>query len=215
VNESSSSAPGRGALAEFKQAVSNLLEQVVGLAPDLGLGREFPRHELRVEDDGYRARLELPGTSREEVEVSIAGRSLTVSGERPRFEPPEGAHLLRRERPSGKFSLTIRLPAEVDPLGVVAKMREGVLDIRLPKPSPRGRSIEVESAEERPGGPAREAPEPEIPRPEGEARGREPEFGTREPDVGKPGPGRNRPVRMPWEEGPLAGEDEGEQERET
>ncbi len=147
MNESSSGSSGRGALAELKEAVSSLFEQVVGMAPDLGFGREFPRHELRVEDEGYRARVELPGLRRDDVEVAISGRTLSISGDRPKFKPPEGAHLIRSERPSGEFSLSIRLPAEVATLGVVARMQDGVLEIWLPKPSSQGRNIEVEANE--------------------------------------------------------------------
>lgn len=145
MNETSSGPSGRGALAEFKDALTDLFEQVVGFVP-LGLGREFPRHELIVEDEGYRVQVELPGLERDEVDVSVAGRTLSVAGERRRFDPPEGGRMLRRERPSGKFELTIQLPAEVDPLAVLAHMQEGVLEVRLPKPSkPRGRSIKVKA----------------------------------------------------------------------
>jgi HSP20 family protein len=217
VNESSSSAPGRGALAELKQAIGSLIEQVAGLAPDLGLGREFPRHELRVEDDGYRARLELPGVTRDEVEVSLAGRNLTVSGERRRFEPPAGAHMLRRERPSGRFSATIRLPGDVDPLGVVAKMKDGVLDVWMPRPGPRGRNIEVESVDEpadrgaatgEPEGPA-SAPSSTPER--AEAAAAEPEA-TRGPEAARPQPAEE--IRMPWEEGPATDESRNDPEGE-
>lgn len=151
VKESSSSASGRGALAELKEAVTNLFEQVMGMAPDLGVGREFPRHELRVEDNGYMVRVELPGIRRDAVEVSVSGQVLTVSGKRPRFEPPEGGRVLRRERPHGRFDLTIRLPAQVDEMAVVAQMRDGILEIQLPKPTgTRGRSIDVRGPEASP-----------------------------------------------------------------
>lgn len=181
MSETKSNASGRGALAEFKEAIGNLFDQVVGMAPDLGLSREWPRHELRVEDDGYRARVELAGIRREDIEVSISGRTLTISGERPKWKPPAEARVLRSERPSGKFSLTIRLPAEVDTMGVIAKMHDGVLEVRLPKPSgPRGRSIEVEASDEsRPG--------PEVP--PSERPGSRPQ-----------GPGPTSSIRMPWED---------------
>lgn len=151
MEQSKSSASGRGALAEFKEAVGNLFDQVLGMAPDLGFRREFPRHELRVEDDGFRARIELPGMTREQIEVSLSGRTLTVSGERQRIPAPEDSRQLRTERPSGKFSLTVRLPGDVDPLGVVAQMRAGVLDVRLPKPGARGRSIDIQEGREEKG----------------------------------------------------------------
>jgi HSP20 family protein len=179
VKESESSASGRGALAEFKEAVTNLFEQVVGLAPDLGLSREWPRHELKVEDDGYRARVELPGFRREEIEVAMSGRTLTISGNREKFKPPQNARMLRSERPSGKFSLTIRLPAEIDTLGVVAKMREGMLEVVMPKPrGPRGRSIEVDASDDAAPPPSAEGPRA--------SRGDE-------------------ESRMPWEDGPSTG----------
>lgn len=151
--ESDSSASGRGALAEFKDAVTNLFDQVssqvTSLIPDLGFGREFPNHELRVEDDGYRVWVELPGLQREEIDVSVSGRSLTVSGRRPRFEPPGGGRMLRSERPSGDFELNVRLPSDVDAVAVVAQMRDGVLDVRLPgSKAARGRSIDVEEGAE-------------------------------------------------------------------
>ncbi len=142
--EKGSEASGRGALAELREAVGNLFESVIGLAPDFGLGREWPRHELVVEDDGYRVMVELPGFRREEVDVSVASRLLTVSGERQKFQPPAGARLLRSERPSGTFEISVRLPADVDALSVVAQMHGGVLEIRLPKSSSRGRSIDIE-----------------------------------------------------------------------
>lgn len=144
--EKDSRASGRGALAELREAVGNLFESVVGLAPDFGLGSEWPRHELVVRDDGYRIQVELPGFSRDQVDVSVAGRMLTVSGNRPKFQPPDDARLLRSERPSGSFEVNVRLPAEVDALAVVAQMHDGILEIRLPRASARGRSIEIEES---------------------------------------------------------------------
>ena len=110
--EKNAEASGRGALAEFRSAIGGLFESVVGMAPDFGIGRDWPRHELIVDDDAYRVQVELPGFSREEIDVSVAGRTLTVSGERKKFEPPEGARLLRSERPSGSVTLMSTAPAE-------------------------------------------------------------------------------------------------------
>jgi HSP20 family protein len=144
-NEADSRASGRGAFSELKEAVTGLFDQVVGLIPDFGLGKEFPRHELRVEDERYRVLIELPGFKREDIDVSVAGRALAIAGDRPRFEPPAGARMLRSERPCGEFELTVRLPAEVDAAGVGAQMCDGVLEVELPKAKgTRGRSIEVE-----------------------------------------------------------------------
>ena len=181
--EKNAEASGRGALAEFRSAIGGLFESVVGMAPDFGIGRDWPRHELIVDDDAYRVQVELPGFSREEIDVSVAGRTLTVSGERKKFEPPEGARLLRSERPSGTFELNVRLPAEVDALSVVAQMHDGVLEIALPKASSRGRSIDIEETESG----------------AGEARVRKGKAGTAHADD------------APWEEDSASGSDAGEE----
>lgn len=202
MKESSSSASGRGALAELKEAVTNLFEQVVGMAPDLGTSREFPRHELRVEEDGYRVRVELPGVRRDGVDVSVSGQALTVSGKRPRFEPPEGGRILRRERRHGRFELTVRLPSEVDEMAVVAQMKDGILEIELPRRTgARGRSIKVQGPEgtATPGaggqttGPAAPEGGSPSPGPAGEDASR---------DAGEP----NQSGGMPWEQGPRPDE---------
>jgi len=148
VSEPNAGASGRGALTDLKDAVSQLVRQVTSFVPDLGLKTEFPRNELKVEDDAFRVLIELPGMRREDVDVSVTGRALRVSGERARSEPPTGGRLIRSERPVGEFDLSIHLPEEIDTVGVSARMRDGVLHIELPKlREARGRSIDVEVEE--------------------------------------------------------------------
>lgn len=148
MSEPKSGASGRGALAELREAVTQLFEQVAGFVPDVSLKPDFPRHELRVEDETFKLFVELPGMRRQDIDVSVTGRAVNVSGTRPRFEPPAGGRLLRAERPAGHFDLNVRLPAEVDTLGVTAHMRDGLLEVRLPRlTATRGRSIDVEADE--------------------------------------------------------------------
>ncbi len=184
--------------------MSNLFEQVVGMTPDLGLRREFPRHEVRVEDDGYRVQVELPGVAREDVDVSIVGRRLTISGTRKRFEPPAGTRMLRSEREARRFDLAVQLPGEVDAVAVIAQMRDGVLHVQLPKlSSTRGRQVPVEA-------PA--PPEDRTPEGEGPVDPDMPAQGGPEPgppgDQTSPGPegephepgGEHGVGGMPWED---------------
>lgn len=146
TTENDSAERGRGPLAEFSEAIGGLIEQVADLGPRMILGGG-PRHELRIEDDGYRVLVEMPGVQREAIDVSVKARRLRVKAERPPFEPPEGARRLRLERASGSIELRLQLPDEVDAQAVVAQLSDGMLEIKLPRPSARGRSIEVENAE--------------------------------------------------------------------
>lgn len=77
-------------------------------------------------------RTELPGLRPEDITVSCEQRRLTISGERK----PEGAEnggYHRRERPWGKFSRSIDLPADLDVDRAEAKFASGVMTLRIPR----------------------------------------------------------------------------------
>jgi HSP20 family protein len=74
---------------------------------------------------------ELPGVTSDEIEMSIEGNTLTLSGERQAEELPEGATYHRRERGCGKFTRVVKLPYQIDPELVEARLVEGVLSIAL------------------------------------------------------------------------------------
>jgi HSP20 family protein len=89
--------------------------------------------------------VELPGVEPSSVEVAVAGRALTVSGERTRPRV-EGAHYLAMEIEYGAFRRRIELGEEVDPTNVTATYDQGMLRVVLPlaQRSPQGVvSIEV------------------------------------------------------------------------
>ncbi|MBA4067865.1 MAG: molecular chaperone Hsp20 [Isosphaera sp.] len=79
------------------------------------------------------AEADLPGVDPAKLEVTVTeGNQLTVQGERT---PPEvaGAAWVRQERPFGRFTRAVGLPALVDADKVEAKYADGVLRLTLPK----------------------------------------------------------------------------------
>lgn len=89
--------------------------------------------------------VELPGVDPTSVEVVVAGRALTISGERTRPRVA-GAHYLAMEIEYGAFRRRIELGEEVDPTNVTATYDQGMLRVVLPlaQRSPQGTvSIEV------------------------------------------------------------------------
>jgi HSP20 family protein len=74
---------------------------------------------------------DLPGVSRDDIDIQLDDRELTVSGE---VKEKERAGILRRRtRRVGQFQYAVTLPGDVDPDGVSASLREGVLTVRVPK----------------------------------------------------------------------------------
>lgn len=86
---------------------------------------------------------ELPGFRREDVEILATHDTLTIRGERVR-EEPQDAEAVRFERSFGRFERSVSFGVPIDPEGVSASLRDGVLRITMPKtPEARARRIEV------------------------------------------------------------------------
>lgn len=93
----------------------------------------FPQMNVSQDSENYYVRSEIPGVKLEDLEVSVTGRSLAVSGER-KFEvedPKVRYH--RRERQSGKFRRQFNLPTDLNTDKVQAQYRQGILMLVLPK----------------------------------------------------------------------------------
>jgi len=87
-----------------------------------------------VEDDkAFHVSIELPGMDEEDIDITLAGRVLTIRGEKKEDEKEEGKEFYRRERTYGAFRRTLELPGEVDETKIEASFKKGVLTIELPK----------------------------------------------------------------------------------
>lgn len=80
---------------------------------------------------------ELPGVRREDIQLEVQGRELTLAGARPALEAGEA--YLQLERSYGSFRRTFLLPDTVDPTGIDANLEDGVLVVRLAKRKDRSR----------------------------------------------------------------------------
>lgn len=75
----------------------------------------------------------VPGFEREDLEVSVKGNSLILSGEAESTEKHEAEQAVITERQSKKFCRQIGLTTEVDANKVTATLKDGVLELALPK----------------------------------------------------------------------------------
>lgn len=107
--------------------------------------RVFPPVNLYETEQGYVLTAELPGLSAQDVEISVEGDRLTLSGER-RIGHPEGAGKHRIERPTGRFRRVVQLPEDLEPEKAEAVCKHGVLLVRIPKaPERQPRRIAVKT----------------------------------------------------------------------
>ena len=91
-----------------------------------------PAVDILESSDQYIVIAEVPGMSRDELDIRVHEGRLTIAGERRERTPPcEQYH--RVERGHGSFSRTFHLPVAVDGDRVTADLRNGVLTVICPK----------------------------------------------------------------------------------
>jgi HSP20 family protein len=107
----------------------------------------FPAVNIWTNDDKTWVTAEVPGVDPKEIEISIVGSTLTISGSRNPEESDENSRYHRQERGYGKFSRPIQLPFNVDANKVEANFKDGILSINLPRAEEdKPRKISVKSA---------------------------------------------------------------------
>lgn len=106
----------------------------------------WPRARLEDGDQEIVLTAELPGVAQKDLNVSVHGDVLTVSGER-HVAIPEGYKALLRERMPIRFTRTFALSGKVDVEHARAELKDGVLTLALPKAAEsRPRQISVQAA---------------------------------------------------------------------
>jgi HSP20 family protein len=84
-------------------------------------------------DDEVIVEAEMPGVSKDDIEVTVDGSTLTLKGEKKQEREVKEENYYRSERSFGMVSRTIELPADVKSEQATAKITDGVLKIQLPK----------------------------------------------------------------------------------
>jgi HSP20 family protein len=111
----------------------------------LPLDVSVPKLDVIDRDSEVVVKAELPGVKKEDVEISISGDVLTLKGETKREEKEEKGDFYRCEISQGSFWRTVTLPAEVNEAGAKAQLRDGMLEVTLPKAEKaKKRPIKVE-----------------------------------------------------------------------
>jgi HSP20 family protein len=108
-------------------------------------GPEFtPRFDVKEAKDGYVIKADLPGVRDEDLDISLNGNLLTISGKRDEDHREEGEAYYAMERSHGGFARSFTMPESVDSDGVTADLKNGVLTVRIPKkPEAQPRRIAI------------------------------------------------------------------------
>ena len=155
-DRSALSRPNQGALSPFNEInrirneIFRIFEDPFGFASSAAstlFEGWTPPVDVHEDKDRITVRAELPGMKKENIEVTVVGDTLTISGERKQEEEKRQGEMYRSERYVGRFQRTISLPTDVDPNKVQATYKDGVLNVVVNKSEQAKRKqIEIQAS---------------------------------------------------------------------
>jgi HSP20 family protein len=126
-----------------------MMRDLMGTDPFAGLvspaGAPFaPDIEIKETKDAYLFKADMPGVMADDLEVSVTGNRLSVSGKREEEERREDDRYFAYERSYGSFSRAFVLPEGADVDKLKAELKDGVLHIVVPKKADvQARKVEI------------------------------------------------------------------------
>ena len=130
------------ALTSFQQAL-DAYRTSGWLDPGLSGGGAYPPVNVFRKGDDFIIIAELAGVKKSDLDIQVKGRTIRLAGAKT-VSYPEKAALHRRERLAGRFDRAVTMPVEINPDGVKAEYRDGVLALFLPRAeSEKPKSIKV------------------------------------------------------------------------
>lgn len=116
-----------------------------GMTRDAGWNVSF---DVRETDDAYLFKADMPGIRNEDLEISLVGNQLQITGKRDYEHEQDEGRMYAYERSYGSFSRTFSLPEHADLDNVRSDLKDGVLTLVVPKQpgtTPQRRKIQIGS----------------------------------------------------------------------
>lgn len=93
----------------------------------------LPRMDVFDGEEHVVIRAEVPGIAKNDLDISVNDTSVTIKGKAAREEKEEKGEYYRCEIGSGEFSRTVMLPCAIDGSKASAQLKDGMLELTLPK----------------------------------------------------------------------------------
>jgi HSP20 family protein len=139
-------------LADFRREMDRLFDNFVrepfgwSTMGNGGLAGFAPSLDVTETDGEVTVRAEVPGVKPEEINISVLGDTLTLSGEKKEESEKKEGNVYHRESRYGSFRRSVQLPGGVDRDNVNADYANGVLTVRLKKsPEAKARKIPIKT----------------------------------------------------------------------
>jgi HSP20 family protein len=133
----------RGDLARLHGEMDDLFDSFFrGLDRPFSGYKAWPAIDVAEEEDAIIVRAEVPGCKADDIDISVHGNVLTITGEKKLSEEKKEKGYYHVESSYGSFRRELTLPADVDQTKIDATCKDGVLSINLPK-AEKAKAIKV------------------------------------------------------------------------
>lgn len=100
--------------------------------------------DIREEDGHIVISADLPGVSKEDINLRADEDKLEISAESSMDYKEENEKYIRRERSSRSFRREVAWPSKIDPETIEAEYNDGVLEVRAEKEETEGKDIDIQ-----------------------------------------------------------------------
>ena len=128
---------------------NNRMSGVNENAPGMDMNFWAPEMETFLRDDQFVIRMDLPGISKEQVNVEVTDDAVVIHGERQKMHEEDRDGYYRSERNYGRFYREVQIPEGAQPETARANYRDGVLEVSMtapPRQMTRPRRVEIGSS---------------------------------------------------------------------
>jgi HSP20 family protein len=122
-------------VSELGSAFDSLFEEVFGPLTTHDVRAWQPALETKVKDGKLFVHCDLPGVNPKDVEVSVEGDTLSISGERRAERTSEDEGGRRSEVSYGRFQRVLAVPEGIEADKITARYTNGVLEVEVPLPT--------------------------------------------------------------------------------
>ena len=137
----------RGDLARLHGEMDDLFDSFFrGMDSPFSGYKAWPAIDVAEEENEILVRAEMPGCKTDDIDISVHGNVLTISGEKKLAEEKKEKGYFHVESSYGSFRRELTLPTDVNPTKVDAIYKDGVLSITLPK-AEQAKTIKVKIKE--------------------------------------------------------------------
>jgi HSP20 family protein len=124
--------------------------EMTAFAPQLPSGFA-PTFDIKETKDAFVFKADVPGVKESDLEITLTGNRLTISGKRESEKKDQTETFYAYERSYGDFMRAFTLPEGIDTNSVQAELKDGVLMLTIKKtPEAQPKKIPVQSPEKKP-----------------------------------------------------------------